>query len=150
MDFCRHNRRSVLIGGTTLAALALAESARAVAQAEMSTLNPQPLPPSPDWARALPNGPDMRSKMTEEYAKLIARDAYFWAWPLINIYGTACLRSRTFPSRHVLEGRLPIAPLNHLAMLTDYIEPEERACRCPNQDVVYGAGSVRARSFAGR
>ena len=29
-----------------------------------------------------------------------------------------------------------------LAMLTDYIEPEERLVACPNQDVVYGAGSL--------
>jgi hypothetical protein len=140
MDFCRHNRRSVLIGGTTFAALALAESARAVAQAEMSTLNPQPLPPSPDWARALPNGPDMRSKMTEEYAKLIARDAYFWAWPLVNIYNRR-LAFKDVPEP-MYSGPVPIAPLNHLAMLTDYIEPEERLVACPNQDVVYGAGSV--------
>ena len=34
----------------------------------------------------------------------------------------------------------PVAPLNRLTMLTDYIEPEERLVACPNQDVVYGAG----------
>ena len=36
----------------------------------------------------------------------------------------------------------PAAPLNRLAMLTDYIDPEERLVACPNQDVVYGAGSL--------
>jgi hypothetical protein len=140
MDFSRHNRRSVLFCGTTFVALALAEGASAVARAETPTLNPQPLPPSPDWARALPNGPDMRSKMTEEYAKLIARDAYFWAWPLVNIYNRR-LAFKDVPEP-MYSGPVPIAPLNHLAMLTDYIEPEERLVACPNQDVVYGAGSV--------
>ena len=42
----------------------------------------------------------------------------------------------------MMSGPVPIAPLNHLGMLTDYIEPSERLVACPNQDVVYGAGSV--------
>ena len=37
-------------------------------------------------------------------------------------------------------GPVPSAPLNNLAMLTDYITPGERSVACPNQDVVYGAG----------
>ena len=32
------------------------------------------------------------------------------------------------------------APLNRLAMLTDYVDPAERLVACPNQDVVYGLG----------
>jgi hypothetical protein len=39
----------------------------------------QPLKPSPNWAEALLPGPDTRVKITEEYAKLVGRDAYFWA-----------------------------------------------------------------------
>jgi hypothetical protein len=31
-------------------------------------------------------------------------------------------------------------PLSKLAMLTDYITPEQRLVACPNQDVVYGIG----------
>lgn len=34
---------------------------------------------------------------------------------------------------------LPFAPLNRLAMLSDYVEPAQRWVACPNQDVVYGA-----------
>jgi hypothetical protein len=45
-----------------------------------------PISPSPGWIRALPPGPDTRAKITEEYAKIVARDAYFWAWPMVNIY----------------------------------------------------------------
>jgi hypothetical protein len=39
-------------------------------------------------------------------------------------------------------GAVPAAPLNRLARLTDYIEPEERVAACPNQDVVYGGGAM--------
>jgi hypothetical protein len=39
-------------------------------------------------------------------------------------------------------GPLPQAPLNHFCMLTDYVDPMERGVAYPNQDVVYGAGSI--------
>ena len=42
--------------------------------------------PSPMWARAMPPGPDTRIKITKEYAKHVARDAFFRAWPLVNVY----------------------------------------------------------------
>ena len=45
-----------------------------------------PLPPSPSWRRAMPPGPDARVKITEAYAAHVARDVYFWAWPLVNMY----------------------------------------------------------------
>jgi hypothetical protein len=98
------------------------------------------LPPSPGWARALPPGPDARVKITEAYAKLVVRDAYFWAWPMINIFN----RRQAFKdvTEIVLAGAAPTAPLNHFGMLTDYVSPEQRLVACPNQDVVYGAGSL--------
>jgi hypothetical protein len=98
------------------------------------------LHPSPSWARAMRPGPDARVKITEEYARLVARDAYFWAWPMVNIYNRrlAFKDVRDF----VRAGPVPNAPLNRVGMLTDYIEPEERLVACPNQDVVYGAGSI--------
>jgi hypothetical protein len=34
----------------------------------------------------MPPSPDARVKITVEYAKHVARDAYFWAWPLVNMY----------------------------------------------------------------
>jgi hypothetical protein len=34
----------------------------------------------------MPRGPDVRVKITEGHAKLVARDVYFWAWPMVNIY----------------------------------------------------------------
>ncbi len=44
------------------------------------------IPPSPTWTRALPAGPDTRVKITEEYARHVAHDSYFWGWPLVNVY----------------------------------------------------------------
>ena len=79
-------------------------------------------------------------KMTEAYAKLVAREAYFWAWPLVNIFN----RRQAFRdvTETVMAGPVPSAPLNRFAMLTDYITPDQRLVACPNQDVVYGAGSL--------
>ncbi|HWS97380.1 MAG TPA: hypothetical protein VN620_13015, partial [Candidatus Methylomirabilis sp.] len=39
----------------------------------------QSLQPSPDWALAMPSRPDAGGKLTEAYARLVARDTYFWA-----------------------------------------------------------------------
>ena len=99
------------------------------------------LAPSPAWARAMPPGPDARVKVTEPYARMVAREAYFWAWPMINIYNKR-LGFGSAPEPGLLDGILPFAPVNRLAMLTDYIDPAERAVACPNQDVAYGGGPL--------
>jgi len=96
--------------------------------------------PSPGWRRAMPPPPDRRVKITEAYARLVASDVYFWAWPLANIYNRR-LAFADVPG-FVMAGPVPSAPLNRVAMLTDYISPEQRLVACPNQDVVYGAGSL--------
>lgn len=75
--------------------------------------------------------------MTEAYVKNLTASIYAWGWPMANIHN----RIEAFkPLTHhfYLAGVLPVAPPNHLCMLTDYIQPEERAVACPNQDVVYG------------
>jgi len=87
----------------------------------------------------MPSGPDATVKVTEEYARLVAREAYFWAWPLINIYNKRLAFGQA-PEPGLMNGVLPMAPVNRLAMLRDYVEPEERFVACPNQDVVYGGG----------
>jgi hypothetical protein len=78
------------------------------------------------------------TKITQEYAELVGRDAYFWAWPLVNIYIRRLVREKI--PEIMVSGGVPVAPLNRLAMLSDYVAPEERLVACPNQDVVYGAG----------
>jgi hypothetical protein len=132
------DRRNILLATATLAAASMLGVPDA--RAETSSLNPQPLPPSPEWARALPPGPDARVKITEAYAAHVARDAFFWAWPLVNTYNRRLAFSKMTEQRYV--GPLLEAPLNRLTMLTDYVNPEERNVACPNQDVVYGLGMV--------
>jgi hypothetical protein len=44
------------------------------------------------------------------------------------------------PHPGLLGGFVPAAPRGHIAMLSDYINPQETFVACPNQDVVYGLG----------
>jgi hypothetical protein len=87
-----------------------------------------------------PPGPDMNVKISEAYAKMVARDAYFWAWPMVNMYNRRIALAQV--KELLYAGPLPQAPLNQFCMLTDYVDPMERGVACPNQDVVYGAGSI--------
>ncbi|HEY4009782.1 MAG TPA: DUF1254 domain-containing protein [Acidobacteriaceae bacterium] len=85
-------------------------------------------------------GPVAGTRITEGYARMLARNTYFWAWPMVNIYNRRLAFSHA-PSPGIMND-LPFAPLNRLAMLSDYVEPAERWVACPNQDVVYGASIV--------
>jgi len=104
----------------------------------VSAIQAESVPSSPSWALAMPPGPDARVKITEEYARHVARDTYFWAWPLVNMYTRRLFYGTIKEMAYV--GPLPQSPLNTFAMLKDYIAPEQRSVACPNQDVVYGAG----------
>jgi hypothetical protein len=95
---------------------------------------------SPNWSRAMSPGPDRRVKITKEYAKHVARDAFFWAWPLVNIYNRRLRAEKLADLAYA--GPVPASPLNRMVMLTDYIAPDERIVACPNQDVVYGQSSL--------
>jgi len=86
-------------------------------------------------------GPVPGTRITEGYARLVARDVYFWSWPMMNIYNKRQAFAQA-PSPGLMGGIVPVAPPNRLAMLSDYIEPEERIVACPNQDVVYGGGAL--------
>src|SRR5262249_48596354 len=83
-------------------------------------------------------GPAAGSRITEGYARMVARDADFLGWPMVNIYNKR-LGFGQVPHAGLMNGVLPGAPLNHSAMLSDYVEPSERFVACPNQDVVYGS-----------
>ncbi len=131
-------RRNALLAATTLAAASALNATNRVAQA--AELNPQPLPPSPNWARAMAPGPDPSVKITEAYAAHVARDAQFWTWPMINVYNRRLMMAGV--KEAVRAGPLVFAPLNRNAMFTDYVDPAERAVACPNQDVVYGLASL--------
>ncbi|MGB3126041.1 MAG: DUF1254 domain-containing protein [Pseudomonas sp.] len=86
-------------------------------------------------------GPEVDVKVTEPYVRMMAREAYFWGWPMANIFNRR-QKFKDLPEAGLMGGIVPVAPINHLSMLTDYISPGERLVACPNQDVVYGAGSI--------
>jgi hypothetical protein len=136
---CALDRRDILLGGATLA---VGSAIGSVTPLQAAQVQPpaQSISPSPGWLQALPPAPDVRTKVTEEYARHVARDAYFWAWPLVNMYNRRLAFQQV--KDFTFAGPVPSAPLNKLAMLTDYITPEQRHVACPNQDVVYGAGFV--------
>lgn len=96
---------------------------------------------TPDTSANAVPGPVPGTRITEPYARMVARDAYFWAWPMANIYNKRLAFGKA-PEPGLLGGVLPFAPVNRMAMLTDYIDPTERAVACPNQDVVYGGGPL--------
>ncbi|HKW02635.1 MAG TPA: DUF1254 domain-containing protein [Vicinamibacterales bacterium] len=93
---------------------------------------------TPLWSRAMPNRPDTTVKITEAYARHVGKDAFFWAWPMVNTFSRRLAFAQF--KETVMAGPLPTPPLNQIGMLTDYVSPEERAVACPNQDVVYGVG----------
>jgi hypothetical protein len=58
---------------------------------------------------------DTRVKITAEYARLVGKDAYFWAWPMVNIHNR---RLSFAPAKEAaLSGPLMIVPLNQAVML---------------------------------
>jgi hypothetical protein len=79
--------------------------------------------------------------MTEAYVRQLARVAHFWSWPMVNIHNRLTAFS-ALPAPGLMGGAVPAAPPNSIAMLHDYITPEERLVACPNQDVVYGFGPL--------
>src|SRR5262249_5542531 len=95
---------------------------------------------TPALARSPPST-SASTRITEPYARMVAREAYFWAWPMVNVYNKRLAFAQA-PEPGLMGGVLPFAPLDRLAMLTDYIEPGERFVACPNQDVVYGGGPL--------
>lgn len=117
--------------GAMFAHLALATSALLISAAVQA--NDQPA--------VQVTGPAADVKVTEAYVRMQARDAYFWGWTMANIYNRR-QKFKDLPEAGLMGGIVPVAPINHLSMLTDYISPGERLVACPNQDVVYGAGSI--------
>lgn len=83
-------------------------------------------------------------EMTPAYARKVARTAYLWGWPLVNIHNRRVAMAR-LPEPGLLAGAVPAGPPGTLGMLGDYLRPEERLVTCPDQDVVPGFGVLDAR-----
>jgi hypothetical protein len=77
--------------------------------------------------------------MQPAYAAAIARTAYIWGWPMVNMLNRRAAITKA-PQPGLLNGVLPVAPRGQIAMLHNYIDPAETFVTCPNQDVVYGLG----------
>lgn len=92
-------------------------------------------------SQILPAGPVPNTIMTTAYAQKLAASIYTWGWPMANIHSRIMLFKK-IPRPLYGGGVLPLAPVNDMCMLHDYVEPEERAVACPNQDVVYGLGPL--------
>src|SRR5262245_6696815 len=73
------------------------------------------LSPSPEWVQALPSGPVVGTRITEGYATLVAREGYFWAWPLVNVYNRRLTYEKV--SEIVMAGREPGGPLTHVGVV---------------------------------
>jgi len=77
--------------------------------------------------------------MTKAYVQMVGRTAYLWGWPLVHVYNQRTELTKA-PEPILINGVLPLAPMNTVVMLTDYVAPAERYIADPNQDVVYGLG----------
>lgn len=93
----------------------------------------------PEISTRIPAGPVSGTHLPEAYIRDVARLAYLWGWPMVNIHNRRAVFSKV-PENGLGDGVLPVGPLNRVSMLVDYIKPEERAVATPNQDVVYGFG----------
>jgi hypothetical protein len=90
-------------------------------------------------------GPVAGDTMSEEYARLVARQTYFWAWPLVNVY-RRLLAMQQVPRPGLNGGVAPVAPPNRLAMLRDYAQPQTRHVCCPNRDLIDGCAMLDLRT----
>jgi hypothetical protein len=93
--------------------------------------------PIPQTAADVP-GP-APGPMTKAYVQMVGRMAYVWGWPLVYVHNQRTALTKA-PEPVLINGSIPIAPMNSVVMLTDYISPSERSIGDPNQDVVYGLG----------
>jgi len=93
--------------------------------------------PIPRTAAEVP-GPASGNTMTKAYVETVGRAAYLWGWALVNNANRGATFSKA-PEPGLMGGVLPFA-WNSVAMLTDYVSPEQTFVTCPNQDVVYGGG----------
>ena len=93
--------------------------------------------PIPKSAADVP-GPASGTAMTKPYLQMVGRMAYIWGWALVNNANRAAAFAKA-PEPGLLGGVIPVA-YGRLAMLTGYVNADQRFIACPNQDVVYGAG----------
>ena len=119
---------------------------------------PDPLPrPSPKPISSVqdadtrilsfPRGPAPGSRLSPEFVREIGRFAYLWGWPLVNMFNRYTSFKRLW--RPLLIGGIaPVAPINRLAMLHDYIGSKQRYITCPAR--IWSMASASSISAASR
>ena len=132
-------RRDAMIGASLMAAAAgPIRSAQAQQKIATPALAGQLAPPTPtNFAQVIK--PASGVLMPDGYVRAMAQFAYLWGWPLVNMTNRRVAITQA-PTPGLLGGIVPVAPRGRIAMLVDYIAPEEHFVTCPNQDVVYGLG----------
>ncbi|MDM0036771.1 DUF1214 domain-containing protein [Variovorax sp. J22P271] len=124
------------------AAIVVVEAPVATAQSRETAAavssRPAISPPSAAPIQGTPEG----TTMPLDYARLLGRFIYVWAWPMANTHARIAAMEQV-PEPGLQGGILPVAPINSLSMLTDYIDPAQRFVAAPNQDVVYGLSALR-------
>jgi hypothetical protein len=81
------------------------------------------------------------TRLTEEYVRQVGGLAYLWGWPMVNMHHRKSILSK-LPEAGLMGGIVPVAPMNQLSMVRDYIDPGERLVAGPNQDVTAPDGSL--------
>ena len=94
--------------------------------------------PIPKTAAEVP-GPASGTTLTKAYVQTVGRMAYMWGWPLVNMANRVASAAKV-PEPGLIGGVVPTA-YNRIAMLTNYIDPNQHWITCPNQDVAYGIGA---------
>src|SRR3972149_3847781 len=87
--------------------------------------------PQPKTAAEVP-GPAAGTAMTKEYVQMVGRMAYVWGWPMVNMGNRSTAFSK-LPEPGLIGGILPAA-FNGVTMLTDYVNPDQRAGARPQQE----------------
>ncbi|HEY0503346.1 MAG TPA: hypothetical protein VGD42_07615, partial [Lysobacter sp.] len=81
-----HTLALAIVAATSLAACQKQPSPETATPAPQPTATTAPAPGiTPPPATSVP-GPVAGTRLTEPYVRMAARDAYFWAWPMVNIY----------------------------------------------------------------
>jgi hypothetical protein len=132
-------RRDAMIGAATFAAGAAGPVPSALAQQKIAMPGLTGQTPAPPMNFGQVTKPANGVIMPEGYVRAMAQFAYLWGWPLVNMANRRVAVTRA-PVPGLLGGIVPIAPRGRIAMLVDYVAPEETFVTCPNQDVVYGNG----------
>src|SRR5262245_39360629 len=108
-----HDHRRLTFAATlAVVAAIVATACKPQEAASAATPSPAPVAAAAEAAKpALPPGPVEGTRITEAYARMVARDTYFWAWPMVNVYNRR-LTLGQLPEPDLIGGTVPAGPVN--------------------------------------